>query len=171
MPSAEQQNCKHVYNNRCFLWGPCRRFIGDSKGRLRSVRVLPCRGRVEYLHRDFASRKRRQNGKSHIWDSKIWSRVPRDSNPRKTALGRPSSIYKRQTRPLVREGAPQKRDRNCQRVIAKYLVMSSRWGSTPRLFDWLTVSRNVTLTNSFQFLSDSDKVLSFKCSSVQVGSR
>jgi hypothetical protein len=27
------------------------------------------------------------------------------------------SIYKRQTRPLVRESAPQKQDRNCQTVI------------------------------------------------------
>jgi hypothetical protein len=27
------------------------------------------------------------------------------------------SIYKRQTRPLVREGAPQKQDRYCQRII------------------------------------------------------
>jgi hypothetical protein len=40
--------------------------------------------------------------------SKIWSRDPRDSDPRKTALAWASSIYKRQTRPLVREGAPQK---------------------------------------------------------------
>jgi hypothetical protein len=30
---------------------------------------------------------------------------------------RASSIYKRQTRPLVREGAPQKQDCNCQRLI------------------------------------------------------
>jgi hypothetical protein len=37
MPSAKQQNCKHVYNNRCFLWGSCRRFIGDSEDRLQSV--------------------------------------------------------------------------------------------------------------------------------------
>jgi hypothetical protein len=36
MPSPKQQNCKHVYNNRCVL-GPCRRFIGDSEGRLQSV--------------------------------------------------------------------------------------------------------------------------------------
>jgi hypothetical protein len=57
------------------------------------------------------------------------SRVPRDSDPRKTTLARASSIYKRQTRPLVREGAPQKQHRNCQRVI---------WGSTPGLTDWLT---------------------------------
>jgi hypothetical protein len=27
------------------------------------------------------------------------------------------SIYKRQTHPPVREGAPQNQDRNCQRVI------------------------------------------------------
>jgi hypothetical protein len=33
-----------------------------------------------------------------------------DSDPRKTALARNGSIYKRQTRPLVRERAPQKQD-------------------------------------------------------------
>jgi hypothetical protein len=55
------------------------------------------------------------------------------------ALARASSIYKRQTRPLVRESAPQKQDRNCQESN-KYL------GSTPRITDRLTVSRNVTLT-------------------------
>jgi hypothetical protein len=38
-------------------------------------------------------------------DSKIWSQVPRDYDPRNTALARASSIYKRQTHPLVREGA------------------------------------------------------------------
>jgi hypothetical protein len=42
----------------------------------------------------------------------FWSRVPRDSDPRKTTLARISSIYKRQTRPDVRQGAPQKHDRN-----------------------------------------------------------
>jgi hypothetical protein len=52
----------------------------------------------------------------------------------------------KKTRPLVREGAPHKQDRNCQRVSNNYLVMSPRWGSTPRLTDWLTVVRNVTLT-------------------------
>jgi hypothetical protein len=76
----------------------------------------PCGGRVEYLHRDPASRRRRRKGKSQIWDSKRRSRDPRDSDPRKTALARASSIYKRQTRPVVREGAPQKQDRNYQRV-------------------------------------------------------
>jgi hypothetical protein len=48
---------------------------------------------------------------------KIWSQILRDSDPRETALARTRSIYKRQTRPLVREGAPQKQDRNCQTLI------------------------------------------------------
>jgi hypothetical protein len=32
-------------------------------------------------------------------------------------MARASSIYKSQTHPLVREGAPEKQDRSCQRVI------------------------------------------------------
>jgi hypothetical protein len=105
-------------------------------------------GGVEYLHRDPASRMRRQKGKSRVWDSKIWSRVPRDSNPRKTALARTSSIYKWQTRPLVREGAPQKEDGNCQ-TAKKIWSWAPDGGSTPRLTDWLAVSRNVTLTLTY----------------------
>jgi hypothetical protein len=47
-----------------------------------------------------------------------WS-VPRSYLEDKLALQgiRASSIHKRQTRPLVREGFPQKQDRNCQTVI------------------------------------------------------
>jgi hypothetical protein len=41
----------------------------------------------------------------------------RKSHGTNTWLARASSIYKRQTRPLVREGAPQKQDPNCQTVI------------------------------------------------------
>jgi hypothetical protein len=65
-----------------------------------------CGGGVEYYHRSSASRKRRRKGKSRIWDSKIWSRVPRDSDPRMTALVRTSSNCKREIRPLVSESAP-----------------------------------------------------------------
>jgi hypothetical protein len=36
---------------------------------------------------------------------------------RKATLARASSIYKGQTRPLVREGASEKQERNSQRVI------------------------------------------------------
>jgi hypothetical protein len=39
---------------------------------------------------------------------------PKGLDPRKTALARASSIYKRQTRPLVREGVPRNEERNCQ---------------------------------------------------------
>jgi hypothetical protein len=55
-------------------------------------------------------------GESRIWDSKIWSWVPRDSDPRMTVLARTSSGYKRQTRPLIREGPPHQQTRNCRRV-------------------------------------------------------
>jgi hypothetical protein len=74
--------------------------------------------------------------KSQIWDSKIWSRVSRDSDARKTALARASSIYKRQTRPLVREGAPQKmQDRKCQTVIgARHQDLQTDW---PSVAMWL----------------------------------
>jgi hypothetical protein len=58
-------------------------------------------------------------------DSKIWSRVQRDSNPKMTALARVSSNCKSQTRLLVRERPtstnPQLSDSN------KNLVVSPRW--------------------------------------------
>jgi hypothetical protein len=40
-----------------------------------------------------------------------------ESKGTRIALARASSIHKRQTRPLVREGASQKQDRNCETVI------------------------------------------------------
>jgi hypothetical protein len=80
-------------------------------------RYSPCAGGVEYLHRSPESRRRRQKGKSRIWDSKIWSQVPEDSDPRMTAVATASSYCKRQTRPLVREGAPHQQTHNCLTVI------------------------------------------------------
>jgi hypothetical protein len=79
--------------------------------------VYPCWGRVEYLHRDPVSRRRRRIGKSQIWDSKIRSRVPRGSDPKMTALARTNSNCKQQTRPLVRESAPYQQTRSCPTVI------------------------------------------------------
>jgi hypothetical protein len=126
-------------NNDGFINDLCRGHSNFSKRYKRD----PCGGGVEYLHRDPASRRRRRKGKSQNWDSKIWSRDPRDSDPRKTALARASSIYKRQTRPLVREGAPQRQDRNCQTII-------NIWSWAPLLTDrplvamwlWLRHKRN-----------------------------
>jgi hypothetical protein len=73
-------------------------------------------GGVEYLHRSPASRRRRQKGKSQIWDSKIWSRVPRDSDPRMNALARTSRNCKWQNDPLFRKD-----------VI---------WGLWPQVLNW-----------------------------------
>jgi hypothetical protein len=106
----------------------------------------PCGGGVEYLHRDPASCRRRRKGKSQIWDSKIWSQVPRDSYPRKTALARASSTYKRQTRPLVREGAPQEQESNCH-ISNKYLVVSPKWVLYSKT-DWPTDRRSYHKTQT-----------------------
>jgi hypothetical protein len=65
--------------------------------------------------------------------------------PEKDCAGKGQQYIKRQTRPLVREVASQKQDRNFQTVINIWDI-NPRWGSTPRLTDWLTVSRRVTLT-------------------------
>jgi hypothetical protein len=54
--------------------------------------VKLCGGGVEYLHRSPTNSRRRRKGKSRIWHNKIWSRVPRDSDPRMTALVRPTAI-------------------------------------------------------------------------------
>jgi hypothetical protein len=104
------------------------------------IQSHPCEGGVEYLHRDPTSLRRRRKGKSQIWDSKIWSRVPRDSDPRKTTLARASSIYKRQIRPPVREGAPQKQDRNYQRVINIWSWAPDGARHQDLLIDWTSVA-------------------------------
>jgi hypothetical protein len=83
----------------------------------RSFSIPPRGGGVEYLHRDPASRRRRRKGKSRIWDSKMWPRVLWDSDQKMTALARTSRNCKRQTRSLVREGAPNQQTRNCQTII------------------------------------------------------
>jgi hypothetical protein len=49
---------------------------------------IPCGGGIGYHYRNPASRRRRRKGKSRIWDSKILSRIARDSDPRMTALVR-----------------------------------------------------------------------------------
>jgi hypothetical protein len=84
----------------CSLFGP-REVIKGEK----FARVVPCGGGVEYLHRNPAIRRRRRKGTSRIWESKIWSRVPRDSDPRMNALVRTSSTFKQQTH-LSSERAP-----------------------------------------------------------------
>jgi hypothetical protein len=78
--------------NRCFLRGPCRDVMRRTSLELD---LLPCGGGVKYLHRSPESRRRRRKWKSRIWDSKLWSRVPRDTDSRMTALANASSSCKR----------------------------------------------------------------------------
>jgi hypothetical protein len=127
------------------------------------LQTSPCGGGVEYLHRDPASRKRRRNGKSQIWDTKIWSQVQRGSDQRMTALARTNSNCKRQTRPLVRESAPQKQYRNCQTEInicswspdwARHQDILTDWSSVAMwLWLWLWLLQTMTLTKDRPVLS------------------
>jgi hypothetical protein len=64
-----------------------------------------------------------------------------------TLLARASINCKRQTRPLVREGAPYQQTLNC--LSNKNLVLGPRCGLTPRQTGRLTVSLNITLTLTF----------------------
>jgi hypothetical protein len=88
---------------KVFSVGPSRCY---KTGFVNQFRAFPCGGGVEYLHRYPASRRRRRKRMSPIWDSNMWSRVPRNSHPSLTALAISSSKCKRQTRPVVRENAP-----------------------------------------------------------------
>jgi hypothetical protein len=84
-----------------------------TRNRLTGVWViLPFWRGVEYLHRNPPSCRRRWKVKSRVWDNEIWSRVPRDSNLRMTALAKASSNCKRQNHSLVRESAPYQQTRN-----------------------------------------------------------
>jgi hypothetical protein len=100
---------------------------------------LPCGGGVEYLHRSPESRKRLQEGKSRIWDSKILLRVLRDSGPRMTALAKTSSNSRRQIRPLVRQSAPHQQTWNCLSVLVS--VRKPQMGALfqDKLADWLSL--------------------------------
>jgi hypothetical protein len=128
-------------NERCFPHGPCLEVIRKTTG---ATREIPYEGEVEYLHRSPASRRRRRKGKSRIWDNKIWSQVPRDSDPRMAALARVSSNFKRQTRHLIRESVSHQQIRNCLTVIQIWLY--APYGCfIPRQTGRLTVGRNIRL--------------------------
>jgi hypothetical protein len=70
----------------------------------------PCGVGVEYLLPDPASRRGDEKGS-------LKSDSVKYCHERKTTLARASSIYKKQTCPLVREGASEKEYRNSERVI------------------------------------------------------
>jgi hypothetical protein len=144
---------------RCFRGNPC---LGRQLPQIRNTELFNLVSpiwdtkQIWNLHHDPVSRRRRWKGKSQIWDSKIWSRVPRDSDPR--TLARVSTIYKRQTCPLVREGAPQKQDCNCQTGLniwswapdgARYQDLLTDWPSVAMwLWLWSSEFRSEVLENT-----------------------
>jgi hypothetical protein len=118
-----QQACPWIWAfNMHFPTIPLRYISGHSD----KNEVLPCGGGVEYLHRNPASRRRRRKGKSRIWDSKIWSRVPRVSDPKMTTLERTSSNCKRQTRPLVSHSKRKTRREDSCSPVRMERVLGSR---------------------------------------------
>jgi hypothetical protein len=84
-------------------------------------------------------------GDSWVWDSKIRSWNPRDSDRRMTALTRISSNFKRQVRPLIQRGCPHQQIRNCM-IIIKTWSWAQNGCFIPRQTGRLTVGCNITLT-------------------------
>jgi hypothetical protein len=121
----------------------CLRFTTRTANHLLDFHLL-CGGGVEYLHRNLVSRRMRRKEKSRIWDSKIYSRVPGESEPKRTALARTRRNCKRRTGPLVRESAPHEQTRNCLTVIRIW-----SWAPDgcfiPKQTGRLIVGRNISL--------------------------
>jgi hypothetical protein len=87
--------------------------------------------------------------------------VPRDfkrdeSDTRNTTLARTSSIYIRQTRPLVREGAAEKQDPSCQRVINIWPWAPDGARHHDLLIDWPSVAMRFWLTDNRFITADCD---------------
>jgi hypothetical protein len=74
-----------------------------------------------------------------------YSHESQGTRTRERLCWRESAAYTKDRPVLSSERAPHKTRPQLSNSY-KYLVMSPRWGSTPRLTDWLTVSRSVTLT-------------------------
>jgi hypothetical protein len=102
---------------------------------------------------DAGQRPRKQLCNSRYWvtasQTSVFPRQQLDTATEKRFLYGPcrdaSRIYKKTDPSSRQRGCPTK-TRPQLSNSNKYLVISPRWGSTPRLTDWLTVSRNVTLT-------------------------
>jgi hypothetical protein len=86
-----------------------------------------------------------------IRGSKVWSRVPRGSDPRMSTHERTSSSCNRQTSPLVRKSTPHQQTRNCLTVI-KICSYAPDGCFIPRQTGRLTVGRNFKLRMKFLIL-------------------
>jgi hypothetical protein len=109
------------------LCGPCRDLITGT--------VLGNQLGVEYLHRDPASRRRRQKGSLKFETVKYGTRA----RERLRWRGPAAYVYKRQTRPLVRDGGPTKTGSNCQRVINIWSWAPDKARHQDLLIDWPSI--------------------------------
>jgi hypothetical protein len=116
---------------------------------------------VEYLHRDPASRRRHEEGSLRSETVK-YGRESQGTRTRERLRWQGPAPYTKDRPVVSSERAPHK-----NRIVLpnsnKHLVMSPRWGSTPRLTDWLTVSRYVPLTLTVQLAISRNHTKSWKC--------
>jgi hypothetical protein len=134
-----------LFQDRLGDWPSVVTYDSDSDSDSDS-RLLPCGGGVEYLHRSPASRRRRRKGKSRIWDSKIWSRVPRDSDLTMTALARHAVLS---TRPVtwISQFQKWKPWKWGEKIVTFKLVITFK-----HLHTLLCNTGNVDLANKINFL-------------------
>jgi hypothetical protein len=86
IPAETRSTQQYVYNGNGSVFYVAR--ADDLQRRqFEQSSSSPCGGGVEYLHRNPASRRRRRKGKPRIWDSKMWSRLPQNSDPRSDCAG------------------------------------------------------------------------------------
>jgi hypothetical protein len=78
------------------------------------------------------------------WESFLSYQVPRDSDPRMTALARTNSNYKQQAHPLGRESAPYQQTRNC--LTNKNVVLGAGW-----VLDTMTGRLTLRCNITFEF--------------------
>jgi hypothetical protein len=110
------------------------------------ILAFPRGSGVKYLHRSPTSHRKWQKGKSRIWDSKIWSRVPRTQTWEWMRWQRTAAIVN--YRPIISSERMLYKDygHRCSIEKKKFWPWVSR-GSAPRQTDWrYTASRKVTLT-------------------------
>jgi hypothetical protein len=97
---------------------------------------------------------------SRIWDSKMWSWVPRDSNPRMTALAKSTAIVN--DRPILSSERMLHKDYDRKRWVEnKTLVVCLK-----RLVDktnWLAVNRQSYSNSDSDSDSDSDSESILRC--------
>jgi hypothetical protein len=131
--TTEQRNCKT-------WWLPSRSRVNYKRSWFlhSGAAWTLCGGGVEYFHRLPASCRRRRKGKSRIWESKIWSRVPRTRSREWMRWRGPAAIVN--DRPIVSSGRMLYKDYTRRCSIEKRILSVSLKGLGAKT-NWLAVNR------------------------------